>query len=369
LRAWITLLATLAVALTFAATAWALPARFWGVVPQAGPTLEQDQRLARGGVESIRMPFSWAAVQAVPGGAYDWTGLDNQVENASQAGIEVFPFLSGAPSWAVPLAFVPGTGHRSETNAHLPVSGSAAGGWLAFVRTAVARYGPEGAFWLEHPNLPQMPIRNWQVWNEANFKYFVARPNPKEFGKLVKITSNAIKGVDHGAKVILGGLFARPREALFKRKPKQAYFATDFLRIMYRTTPGIKTRFDGVALHPYTTRWQLLTPEIEEVRDVLREAGDAGVGLWITELGWSSERPTPRNSFAKGAHGQVTQLKGAFRLLKSHAAKWRIKRVYWFSVDDQKGTCNFCDGSGLFRDGFIPKPSWKAYVHFAGGRP
>jgi hypothetical protein len=369
LRAWITILATLAVALTFAATAWALPARFWGVVPQAGPTLEQDQRLARGGVESIRMPFSWAAVQAVPGGAYDWTGLDNQVENASQAGIEVFPFLSGAPSWAVPLAFVPGTGHRSETNAHLPVSGSAAGGWLAFVRTAVARYGPGGVFWSEHPNLPQRPIRNWQVWNEANFKYFVARPNPKEFGKLVKITSNAIKGVDHGAKVVLGGLFARPREALFKGKPKQAYFATDFLRIMYRTTPGIKTKFDGVALHPYTTRWQLLTPEIEEVREVLRESGDAGVGLWITELGWSSERRTPRNSFAKGTHGQVTQLKGAFRLLKSHAAKWRIKRVYWFSVDDQKGTCNFCDGSGLFRDGFIPKPSWKAYVHFAGGRP
>jgi hypothetical protein len=217
--------------------------------------------------------------------------------------------------------------------------------------------------------VPPRPIRNWQVWNEANFKYFVARPNPKEFGKLVKITSAAIKGVDHGAKVILGGLFARPKEALFKKKPRQAYFATEFLQTMYRTNPGIKARFDGVALHPYTTRWQLLTPEIEEVREVLRKAGDGSVGLWITELGWSSERPTPNNSFAKGPKGQVTQLKGAFRLLKAKAAKWRLQRVYWFSVDDQKGTCNFCDGSGLFKDGFVPKPSWSAYVHFAGGRP
>ncbi len=28
--------------------------------------------------------------------------------------------------------------------------------------------------------------------------------------------------------------------------------------------------------------------------------------------------------------------------------KWKLQRVYWFSVDDQAGACNFCDGSGLF---------------------
>jgi hypothetical protein len=33
------------------------------------------------------------------------------------------------------------------------------------------------------------------------------------------------------------------------------------------------------------------------------------------------------------------------------------------------GTCNFCDGSGLFGEGFIPKPSWKAFVRFSGGQP
>ncbi len=35
------------------------------------------------------------------------------------------------------------------------------------------------------------PIRTWQIWNEPNFKYFVAKPNPGEYGKLVKISNAA----------------------------------------------------------------------------------------------------------------------------------------------------------------------------------
>ncbi|MBW8059918.1 MAG: hypothetical protein FVQ78_06200 [Solirubrobacterales bacterium] len=65
----------------------------------------------------------------------------------------------------------------------------------------------------------------------------------------------------------------------------------------------------------------------------------------------------------------MKQLKGAFRLLRRNQRKWRVQRVYWFSVDDVRGSCNFCDGSGLFGAGFVPKPSWFAFTRFAGGQP
>ena len=169
--------------------------------------------------------------------------------------------------------------------------------------------------------------------------------------------------------MILGGLFARPREAEFKRKPPLAYFATDFLEQMYKKTPGIRSKFQGVALHPYTSNFKRLTPYIEDVRTVLKANHDAGKGLWITELGWSSQRPAPNNSFAKGRQGQATQLKGAFNLLRNNRSKWHLQQVDWFSVDDQRGACNFCDGSGLFGEGFVPKPAWFAFTHFTGGRP
>ncbi len=178
------------------------------------------------------------------------------------------------------------------------------------------------------------------------------------------------KSADRGARLILGGLFSNPAEARFKRGPRQAYTASEFLQIMYRRTHGIKAKFQGVALHPYAGSYKRLTPYIEEVRETLKENHDTGKGLWITEMGWSSEPPSrEHDGFAKGLKGQAAQLKGAFRLLRARQHMWHVQGVYWFSVEDLTNTCNFCGGSGLFGEGFRPKPAWHAYVHFAGGRP
>lgn len=369
-RAWIALaLAAAALAATAPAAA-AVPTDFWGVSPQAAPSVEEFQRLRTGGVDSVRIPISWAATQAEKDAAPNFTAVDHLVSGAAQAGINVLPFVYDAPSWAVTSAVVPGSGGHSRAPKTLPVkSGTQRSAWANFLKLVVARYGPGGAFWAANPALLEQPIRTWQIWNEQNFKYFVVRPNPADYGKLVKISYSAIKSVDPGAKLILGGMFARPKEAEFKRKPAQAYFATDFLDQLYRTTPGIKSKFSGVALHPYTTAYQQLTPDIEEFRAILTQHNDAGKGLWITEVGWSSLPRASNDSFSKGPKGQVTQLNGAFKLFKQKQAKWKLKRIYWFSVDDQPGSCNFCGGTGLFAEGFVPKKSWFAYVKFAGGNP
>jgi polysaccharide biosynthesis protein PslG len=354
----------------FAPAAQALPPKFWGVVPQGQLEPEQFARIKRGGVDSIRIAIPWASVQPVPGGTPEWSAVDTVVARATQSGIDVLPYIYGAPTWAVPQADVPGTHGLAAAPRHLPAAGKAATAWAAFLQLAVGRYGPSGSFWAENPTLRARPIRTWQIWNEENFKYFVTRPNPAEYGKLVRISSAAIRSVDPGAKIILGGLFARPREAEYKVKPPQAYFATDFLTQVYRRTPGIKSKFDGIALHPYTVSYQRLSPDIEEVREVLKANHDAGKGLWITELGWSSGRRERGDSFAKGPKGQVMQLQGAFSVLSDNQAKWHLKGVYWFSLEDgPKGACNFCDGSGLFATGFVAKRSWSAFVKFAGGSP
>lgn len=346
-----------------ASAAQALPSKFWGAVPQSALGFEQYQRVHRGGVDTIRIPVNWSAVQASEGAPFDWSGTDSQIAAASRAEIEVLPFLAGIPAWAERQITVSGV----PVPAKLPVKGKARAGWIAFCQAAVARYGSNGSFWAENPDVPFRPLRNWQVYNEPNFKFFVHRPNPTEYGQMVKVSANAIKGTDPSAKVILAGLFAWPKGGRTKRG-NHNWFATDFLDGLYRV-PGIKSRFDGVALHPYSTKYQLLIPQVEEVREVLKQNRDDRTGIWITELGWSSSPRTPGNSFAKGVNGQAQQLKGAFSLLKKNQRKWRIQRVYWFSIDDIGAACNFCDGSGLFGPGFTPKKSWYAYVKFAGGTP
>lgn len=357
---------------SFASAAKALPTDFWGIVPQATPSDEQFQRLARGGVESVRIPIGWAGTQPGQGGQFDWSVPDTLVGGAAKAGLDVLPFVTGAPAWAVPELAVPGTGNSLKAPGHLPVSGAAAGAWKTFLTATVARYGRNGSFWASNPAIPAHPVSAWQVWNEPNFKYFVARPNPGEYGKLVKISAAAIRAADPTADVVLAGLFARPKEGSGrwkKVKPRRAYFATEFLDQMYKRTPGVKKLFDGVALHPYTYDYPELAPSIEALRGTLKRHGDAGKGLWITELGWSSQPASSANRFAKGVAGQATQLRGSFGLLRAKQRQWKIKRLYWFSVDDQKATCNFCDGSGLFRTDFVPKKAWFDYVRFTGGSP
>jgi hypothetical protein len=369
IRAWA---AAIVLALTglgaMAPAAGALPGDFWGVSPQATPSAEQFQRLRAGGVDSVRIPIPWGSVQPTGPADANFTNVDALVSGAAAAGLNVLPFIYDAPPWAVTPARVPGS--TASAPKTLPVkTGAQRSAWSNFLKLVVARYGPSGSFWAANPGLPAAPIRTWQIWNEENFKYFVVRPSPSDYGKLINVSYAAVKSVDPGAKLILGGMFARPKEAEYKGKPPQAYFATDFLDQLYSSTPGVKKKFVGVALHPYTTKYQQLTPDIEEFLTVLKANHDAGKKLWITEIGWSSEPHSAGDSFAKGPAGQAAQLKGAFKLFKSRAAKWKLQRIYWFSVDDQPGGCNFCGGSGLFGSGFVPKKSWFEYVKFAGGTP
>ena len=323
----------------------------------------------------MRIPIEWAAVQPTRG-QINWSVFDPFVEEAAKNNVELLPFLTSPPGWAVPAASVP-QGGGAKAPARLPVSGTAATAWSNFVKSAVERYGPEGKFWSENPLVPAHPITNWQIWNEPNFKYFVAKPNPTEYGKLVKLSATAIKSVAPTAKVILAGLFAKPAGGRhLNSKGKVAagtspnWYGAYFLEQMYKTNPGIKSSFQGVSLHPYVARYRQLTPEIEETRKVMVANGDSSKGLWITELGWSSEPPQgPSNVFAVGAAGQARELKGAFTLLKGAAAKFHIQKVYWFSVDDRAEACNFCNGSGLFKKGFVPKKSWTEYTKFTGGTP
>jgi polysaccharide biosynthesis protein PslG len=347
----------------------ALPADFWGVVANEAPNGEEARTLETGGVESIRVPVNWGAVQQSRGELPDWDSVDPFVRGAAESGLSVLPFLTGAPGWAVHSE---GIGGGARAPVSLPVQTAAQrSAWREFLRLAVFRYGPGGSFWAENPLLPEHPIRTWQIWNEENFKYFAARPSPSQYGKLVVDSYRDLRSADPGARIVLGGLFGRPKGGNVKAAPgriKRTYFATDFLQQMYKSTPGVRGKFIAVALHPYSYSYKQLAPEIEELRATLKAVRDPGRAIWLTELGWSSGRPSAangHNKFEKGRAGQARELRGAFGLLRSKAPVWRVKRVYWFSFTDSPGTCNFCDGSGLFEGNMKAKPAWSSYKSFA----
>jgi polysaccharide biosynthesis protein PslG len=350
-------LLTLLAALAAPASAQALSRDFFGIAPQTSMTDADAQYMRAGGIGSVRLAVSWGGVQPTPNGGYDWGGIDDAVEVAARQGLSVLPFLYATPQWVAPKP------------TSLPTGSRARGAWVAFVRAAVERYGPRGEFWREHwpgsaDPVPKTPIRTWQVWNEANFFYFAFPVSPTRYAKLLKSTYGAIKRADPGAKVILSGLFGDPDE-----RGARGMAAADFLDALYRV-PGIQTKFDGVALHPYAVDAAVLEELTEGMRTVMRENRDPGAALYITEMGWGSQNDPNVVAFEQGIRGQVRQLRDSYRYLIANRHRLNLRGTYWFSWKDLPGSCSFCDSVGFFRKGplFKAKPSWHAFVAITGGR-
>jgi len=337
---------------------------FFGIAPQT-PLENRDLEYMRAGkIGVIRLPFLWHLIQPTPQRTYDWSSVDPVMERVARNGLRVLPFLFGTPGWLA----------RKEQT--LPIdSGRARSAWVAFVKAAVERYGPGGDFWTERapggvtPNYTPviarpLPIRAWQVWNEANFFYFAYPVSPARYARLLKLTQPTIESVDRGAEVILSGLFGDPDEG-----GRKGMDATDFLDALYHS-PGIKARFDAIALHPYAFHVDDLEELTEEMREVALENRDPGARLHITEMGWGSQNDPQIVAFEQGIMGQARELRGAYRYLIDNRTRLNLKSTYWYSWKDLRGSCNFCDSVGLFRVGlgFRPKPAWRAFIGITGGR-
>jgi hypothetical protein len=337
------------------------PRGFFGIAPQNWLTEADAAYMKAGGIESIRAPIEWAGAQETPGGQYAWFQLDHTLTIAARHGLQVLPFVVGTPSWL------------ARTTQTLPlVSPEARREWTRFLEAAVRRYGPGGEFWAEHApgRAPPdevithpMPIRTWQIWNEANFFYFTEPASPKAYARLLRLSTPAIKRVDPGAKVLLSGLFGLPGAHAHGNLG-----ASEFLRRLYRV-PGITKYFDGVALHAYTGDIDELEQLVTEFHAVTVLNNDP-VPLYITEMGWGSQDDPNVVAFERGYKGQAQLLRKAYGYLLANRRSLDLKGVYWFSWKDLAGSCDFCDSVGLFGggEGFTPKPAWYALVGVTGGR-
>lgn len=339
-----------------------LPAGFFGVVPQTGIGDEDLDRMEQGNVGTIRLVVPWGAIETTP--QPDDANLqyvDTVVLGAAARGIQVLPTIYATPVWVAEGL----DGAKCDPNCGpwAPRSDEAIAAWKDFIGRTVDRYGIHGSLWAEHPEVPPLPIRSWQIWNEQNSPtFYQPKVDPASYEKVLSAAAETIRDRDPDAEVILGGMFGTPYGG---KPPGQT--AWSFLRELYEID-GDGSSFDSIAAHPYAAHEEKIELQVRRLREVADDAGDQDAGLWITEVGASSDEGD--NPLLRGLDGQADQLREAFDFFLAQQKAWDIRGVTWYSWRDisDPNQCDWCPGSGLFEEAELtPKPSWDAFVSYTGG--
>jgi hypothetical protein len=344
----------------------ARPQPFLGVTSGAlssAPELlgHEMQVMADIGVTTVRAPFYWRSAQPAPRlvelppprrhlfrvvGARPTTFVetDRLVAAAARARIALLPVVLGTPSWA---SRHPGKYNSPPANAQV---------YAEFLRALVGRYGPSGSFWDEHPRIPKLPLRDWQLWNEPDhLHYWSDQPHARDYVRLARAARKAIKNADPGARVVMAGYADR---------------SWDSITALYEA--GARGVFDVVAIHPYTFEPRNVLRAVRFVRRTLDRAGDVDRPLWLTEVTWSSgrrpgHRPFP---FETTRQDQARRLSEVFPLLLRNRRTLGIQRIYWenwLSTDrDHRNPFNFSGLRALRADGTVRrKPAFAAFKRVA----
>jgi hypothetical protein len=271
--------------------------------------------MAANGVESARTVFSWANTQPEEGASFDFAFTDGVVGQAAQAGVELLPIVMETPFWA-----------RTREADWWPERPARFG---AYMTALVARYGPDGSFWSEHPQVPERPIRDWQIYNEPG--------KSKHYAPLLRAAHRRVKDADPGAKIVFAGLTGTEGNAPW-----------DVLRYQYRRG-GIKKRwFDVAAMHLYTGKAENVDDGVRLFRRVMKRNGDRRKPVWLTEFGITASKgrttaPRSQRTLRTTDEGMASFLEDAYRTLARKHQRLRLARAYWYTW-----ASSYEPGGGIF---------------------
>jgi hypothetical protein len=319
----------------------------WGVLDNGASFAPlRDSR-----IHAYRVVFPWSWAEPQPGVPYDFTQHERLVAAAARLGIRVRPVLIDSPTWVAPrLSEPPEPGYEMQR-------------FEQFVAAAARRFGVGGTFWQEHPELPDLPIKHWEVWNEPNYPAFWYHDRAPSAGGYRLLLAAAKRGlmVDPMSRTIFGGL-------------AYGQAGVDPLRYMraFLSARGARCLFDEMGIHPYSSTARLALRDVQRMRALLDRAGRKEAGLWLTEYGWSTGGDL-RNPLHVTEARQQGNLLRLTRALVRRRNELHIDGIYWFALQDAPSDAGDKSwwgwGTGLLRQDGSAKPAFDAYLDLARTAP
>lgn len=180
---------------------------------------------------------------------------DAVVEMAAAARLRLYPML-GLPA------------------SHGSVADAAA--MALFVTSFAQAYGPGGSFWAAHPELPYLPVENYEIGNEPDITPTAPQDgtslhyaNPAAYAHVYETARAALHLVDPTAHAVVGGLLDSDTITL-----------TDAERYLAAIGP-----MDAVGFHPYLYDLSRIEQDTFLLRLWLNTHGHAKVPIDVNEFG------------------------------------------------------------------------------------
>jgi hypothetical protein len=315
--------------------------------------------MVRNGVESIRVPFSWAQAQPyevnsdvpparaddfvdVRGVPTDFSATDQVVALAAERGLRVLPVVLYAPGWDA----------RANSEGFATPANPAP--YARYLTALVDRYGPHGTFWNDHG--PRRPIRMWQIWNEPNLSSYWPAPSTVGYLRLLRAAHAAIKRADPGAETVIGAI---------------TNISWQYLAQIYRRHG--RGLFDVIAVNPFTATPAGIVQILRLVRQTATRFGDRLKPLIATEVGWTSAQSACECTvfdWDSTTSGQARRVAATLPVLAAHRKSLRLAGFYYYTwIGDQSKLNYDFDFAGLV--GWYPdraialKPALGAFARAA----
>ena len=323
--------------------------QLWHYDPVARSNVIGD--VTQSGFNWVTQQIDWQEVEVEPGN-YDFSQLDNIVNEASAAGLKIMLSFFHAPAF-----------YRSETSGLMPADPSTFG---AFMQAVAGRYAGQ--------------VQAYELWNEENLDREAGTGNvdPSTYLPLLEAGYTGVKSADPNALVLLGA--PSPTSS---NVPGVAIDDVSYLQQLYAINGGEAAGFfDVVSAHPsgfsnppdctpatpqcsLSGAWNtddsfFAFTRVSQYRDVMVQNGDAGKQIWFTEFGYCSN-PTPPPGYEYCRY--ITEDQQAIFLQQAYAMARQtpyVGAMFTWNLNFQLSVPQFDEkwGFGVVRDDYSGRPAY-----------
>jgi hypothetical protein len=318
------------------------------------------------GVNWIRQQIAWQDLHDASGAIY-WGELDQIVNDANNAGVNLLISVVRSPAWATDNG-----GHGLPSRRHFST-------FASFMGQMAERYHGK--------------VQAYQIWNEQNRACENGGDCSRDGGVGGRVVNadyyvdmlaeayNAIKANDPYAIVVSGA----PTSTETSR-PDIAISDTEFARQMYVNTK-FRSHVDAIAVHPggqynppdamwpnnpgpgpgWRSSREFYFRRVEDIRAMMVQNGMADKQIWITEFGWATRNNTPGYEYGNSTsfETQAEWVVRAFQKGRYEYAPWVGAMFLWnlnFAIPWQaQGNVLHEQASfGVLNGDWSPRPAYTA---------